>query len=57
LARPKPLDMFQLVKAFPPLALLVDAEYGSATFAPAGQPAMFEVLVSTTGLLIRRVTR
>jgi len=56
LARRKPLDMFQLVKAFPPLTLLVDAAYGSATFTPAGRPAMFDVLVSTTGLLIRRAT-
>jgi hypothetical protein len=55
-SRPKPLDMFHLVKAFPPLALLVDAEYGSATFTPAGRPAMFDVLVSTTGLLIRPAT-
>jgi hypothetical protein len=53
LSRPKSLDMFQLVKAFPPLALLVDAEYGSATFTAAARPATFNVLVSTSGLLIR----
>ena len=53
LSRPRSLDMFQLVKAFPPLDLLVDAEYGSATFTAAGRPATFDVLVSTTGLLIR----
>ena len=53
LSLPKSLDMFQLVKAFPPFALLVDAEYGSATFTAAGRPATFDVLVSTTGLLIR----
>jgi len=52
-SRPKRLDMFNLIKAFPPFALLVDAEYGAATFAPAGQPATFDVLVSPTGLLIR----
>lgn len=53
LSRPKPLDMYKLIKAFPPFALLVDAEYGSATFTPAGRPATFDVLVSPTGLLIR----
>jgi hypothetical protein len=53
LSRPKPLDMLRIVKAFPPLALLVDAQYGSATFTTAARPATFNVLVSTTGLLIR----
>ena len=57
LARPKPVDMFKLIKAFPPLGRLVDAEYGSATFTPTGRPASFDVLVSTTGLLIRPTTR
>jgi hypothetical protein len=54
LARPKSLNMFRLVKAFPPLTLFVDAEYGSATFIAARRPATFHVLVSTTGLLIRQ---
>ena len=57
LARPKPVDMFKLIKVFPPLGRLVDAEYGSATFTPTGRPASFDVLVSTTGLLIRPTTR
>jgi hypothetical protein len=56
LSRPKPLDMLRIVKAFPPLALLVDAQYGSATFTTATRPASFNVLVSTTGLLIRPTT-
>ena len=56
LARPKPLSMYRLVKAFPPLGLLVDAEYGSATFTPTVRPATFHVLVSTTGLMIRPTT-
>lgn len=53
LARPKPLDIFRLIKAVPPLDLLIDAEYGSATFTAARRPATFNVLVSTSGLLIR----
>lgn len=57
LSQPRPLDMLRLVKLFPPLALLVDAEYGSATFATAARPASFNVLVSTTGLLIRQTER
>jgi hypothetical protein len=36
---------------------VVDAEYGSATFIAADRPALFEVRVSTTGLLIREVPR
>jgi hypothetical protein len=57
LARPKPVDMFDLARRFRLLAPLVDAEYGSATFVAAGRPATFEVRVSTTGLLIRPTAR
>lgn len=57
LARPKAVDIFKIIKAFPPFGLLVDAEYGSATFAATGHPASFDVLVSTTGLLIRPTAR
>jgi hypothetical protein len=53
LSSPKRIDILRLVKLFPPLALLVDAQYGSATFTPVARPASFNVLVSTTGLLIR----
>lgn len=55
LAERKPVDMFELRRRFPLLRPLVDAEYGSATFVLANRPARFEVRVSTTGLLIRRV--
>jgi hypothetical protein len=55
LSRPKLFTMFGLVKKWPLLTPLVDAEYGSATFTAAGRPATFNVLVSTTGLLIRPV--
>lgn len=49
-------DLFNLRKQFPKLGFLVDTEYGSATFIPAGQEAeKFALLVSTTGLLIRKL--
>ncbi|MGH7702000.1 MAG: hypothetical protein ACREMO_02830 [Gemmatimonadales bacterium] len=50
----KPVDMFFLVRRFTLLALLVDAEYGSATYIATGRAAQFEVSVSPTGLVIRR---
>jgi hypothetical protein len=40
---------------FPLLRPLLDAEYGSATFITANKAAEFELRVSTTGLLIRKV--
>lgn len=49
----KPVDLFDLVRRYSVLALLVDAEYGSASFVDVERPARFEVRVSTTGLLIR----
>src|SRR3989454_653814 len=56
LARPKPVDLFDLARRFAFLAPIVDAQYGSATFVGATRPATFEVRVSTTGLLIRPVS-
>lgn len=49
----RPVDAFELRRRFEWLAPLVDAEYGSATFTAADRPAEYEVLVSTTGLLVR----
>ncbi len=54
LKQKKPLDLFYLVRRFTPLALLVDAEYGSATYIATGKPAQFELSVSPTGLVIRK---
>lgn len=51
----KPADLFHLVRRYTLLAMLVDAEYGSATFIRVDRPARFEVRVSTTGLLLREV--
>jgi hypothetical protein len=53
LGQEKLLDLFTLRQRYPFLATLVDAEYGSATFATVRRPADLEVRVSTTGLLIR----
>jgi hypothetical protein len=55
LAAERRVDLLDLGRRFPLLRLLVDAEYGSATFIVADRPARFEVRVSTTGLLIRPV--
>ena len=50
----KPVDLFDLRRQHPILGWLVDAEYGSGTFIAADDRAMFDVLVSTTGLLVRK---
>lgn len=55
LAEPKLLDLFDLRQRFALLAPLLDAEYGSATFAPADRRAAWELRVSTTGLLARSI--
>lgn len=54
LARSSPVNLF-LIARRGLLGPLVDAEYGSGTFAAATRPATYEVRVSTTGLLMRRV--
>ena len=54
LGRDRPVDLFALAHRLPALRPLVDAEYGSATFVPAGERSAFELRVSTTGLLLRR---
>lgn len=51
----KRLDLYDLVSRYTFLAALVDAEYGSATFVDVDEPARFEVRVSTTGLLMRKI--
>ena len=54
-ARAKPIDMFDLARRYWLLSPLVDAQYGSATFINVTEPATYEVRVSTTGLLVRRI--
>ena len=55
LTQDRPVDLFGLRRRYPFLRVLLDAEYGSATFVPVTESAEFEVRVSTTGLLIREV--
>lgn len=55
LSEDKPVDMFTLRRRYSWFGPLLDAEYGSATFVPAERNGAFEVRVSTTGLLVRRV--
>lgn len=55
LAPQRRVDLFSLRQRYALLAPLLDAEYGSATFAAADTPAQYEVRVSTTGLLIRKL--
>lgn len=55
LAQDKPVDMFDLRRRYALLSALLDTEYGSATFVTADKPERFEVRVSTTGLLLRRI--
>ena len=57
LSRAKPMNMFTLRQHYSLLRPLLDAEYGSASFINADKPAHFEISVSTTGLLIRKVGR
>jgi len=55
LAPERRVDLFSLRQRYALLSPLLDAEYGSATFADADIPAQYEVRVSTTGLLIRKL--
>ncbi|MBD3275425.1 MAG: hypothetical protein GF372_08955 [Candidatus Marinimicrobia bacterium] len=56
LAQQKPLDLFELRQKYPVLEPLVDAEYGSATFIAVNTPAVFEIRISTSGLLVRKIS-
>jgi hypothetical protein len=53
LAQPRRFDLFALRQKYARFGLVVDAEYGSATFVDVRFPAVLEVSVSTTGLLVR----
>jgi hypothetical protein len=54
LSEDRPLKMFDLRRRFAVLSFLLDAEYGSATFITADKPETFRIMVSTSGLLIRK---
>ena len=53
LAPDRAVDLFHLRMASDLLSPLVDAEYGSASFVAARDTALWELRVSTTGLLLR----
>jgi hypothetical protein len=55
ISQDKPLNMFNLRQRYSMLRPLLDAEYGSAAFINSDKPADFEIRVSTTGLLIRKI--
>jgi hypothetical protein len=55
LAPERQVDLFGLRQRYALLSPLLDADYGSATFAAADSPAQYEVRVSTSGLLIRKL--
>jgi len=57
LSKDKPIDMFQLRRRFEALNPLLDAEYGSATFINTNSAEEFSIMVSTTGLLIRKTEK
>jgi len=54
LSSDKPMDLFELRRRHPLLGWLVDAEYGSGTFIASEDDAEYDVLVSTSGLLVRQ---
>jgi len=54
LAKDKMVNIFDLRLQYELLSFLVDAEYGSASFVNVSKSAKFNIMVSTTGLLIRQ---
>lgn len=55
LSKEQPVDIFELRKQFSNLQFLLDAEYGSASFVPAQKSQQYALMVSTSGLLFRRI--
>jgi hypothetical protein len=54
LSKDRILNMFEIRRRFAALSLLLDAEYGSATYIDVNNAEELKVMVSTTGLLIRK---
>lgn len=57
LSADKPVNMFELRRRFALLNPLLDADYGSATFINTNAAEEFRVMVSTSGLLIRKAEK
>ena len=53
LGKEKMVNIFDLRLQYELLSFLLDAEYGSASFVNVSNSAKFNIMVSTTGLLIR----
>lgn len=51
----KLIDLFKLRRKFATLNVLLDAEYGSASFVPAKEKQQYILMISTSGLLFRRI--
>lgn len=54
LSEKKAVNLFDLRHRYPVLRWFVDAQYGSATFIPAGEEEKLVLRISTSGLLIRK---
>ena len=54
LSAPRTLDVFAMAQRLGDFAPFVDAQYGSATFAPVRDVEHYEVRVSASGLLLRQ---
>jgi len=54
LSQDRPVNMFELRRRFAFLNPVLDAEYGSATFVNVKNGEEYRLLVSTTGLLVRK---
>jgi len=54
LSEKKGINLFDLRRRYSFLRWFVDAEYGSATFVPAGKEENLVLWISTSGLLIRK---
>jgi len=52
----KLVDLFELRKKFSRLNVLLDAEYGSGSFVPATQKQQYLLLITTSGLIFRKIT-
>lgn len=55
LSEPVTLDVWQFARRYPKLMPGVDAHYGTATYLPMADGAVFEVTMTRTGLIARPV--
>jgi hypothetical protein len=53
LSEPVALDVWQFARKYPKLLPGVDAQYGTATYLPMAQGAIYEVKMTRTGLIAR----